>query len=89
MQKSSSEAPEGEDAASEEGAASGEDAELAASLAAYQAEAKALGRPHKEMQGLFRAAVSQAFDRACEALVQEHAALLATEQDNARVLNHR
>ena len=41
------------------------------------------------MQALFLAAVSQAFGTACEALVQEHAALLATEQDNARVLNHR
>ncbi len=84
-----SETQEGEGAASEEGAASNEDAELAYLLAAYAAEAKALGRPHKEMQRLFLAAVSQAFDKACEALVQEHAALLATEQDNARVLNHR
>ena len=58
-------------------------------MAAYEAGAGALSRPHKNMQGLFLAAVSQAFDRASEALVREHAALLVTEQDNARVLNHR
>ena len=69
--------------------ASEEDAELAPALAAYEAAVKALGRPHRDAQDLFLAAVSQAFDRASEALVQEHAALLATEQDNARILNHR
>ena len=46
-------------------------------------------RPHRDMQGLFLAAVSQAFEKACEAMSQEHSTLLATEQDNARVLNHR
>lgn len=63
--------------------------ELQASLAAYEAEAKEIGRPHKEVQGLLLAAVSQAFEQACKVLVQEHGALLITEQDNARVLNHR
>ena len=48
-----------------------------------------MNRPHRDIRGLFLAAASGAFEKACEALSQEHSALMATEQDNARVLNHR
>ena len=63
--------------------------ELQAALEAYEAAASEIERPHKDMRGSFLKEVSKAFDSACEALVREHEALLATEQDNARVLNHR
>ena len=63
--------------------------ELQSALAEYQAATAEMNRPHKDMQVLFLAAVSRSWEKACEALSQEHAALLATEQDNARVLNHR
>ena len=69
--------------------ASEHDQELQSALAEYQAASADINRPHKDMQGLFLAAVSRSFEKACEALSQEHSALLATEQDNARVLNHR
>ena len=69
--------------------ASEHDQELQSALAEYHAATAEMNRPHKDMQGLFLAAVSRSFEKTCEALSQEHSALLATEQDNARVLNHR
>ena len=63
--------------------------ELRAALEAYKAAASKMERPHKDMRGSFLKEVGKAFNSACEALVREHEALLATEQDNARVLNHR
>ena len=63
--------------------------ELRSALTEYQAATAEMNRPHKDMQGLFLAAVSRAFEKACEALSQEHSALLATEHNNGRVLNHR
>ena len=75
--------------AAQDAPASEPDQELRSALAEYQAATAEMNRPHKDMQGLFLAAVSRSWEKACEALSQEHSALLATEQDNARVLNHR
>ena len=69
--------------------ASEHDQELQSALADFRTASAEMNRPHKDMHGLFLAAVSRSFEKACEALSQEHSSLLATEQDNARVLNHR
>ncbi len=63
--------------------------ELQAALEAYEVAASKTQRPHKDMRGSFLKEVSKAFSSVCAALLREHEALQATEQDNARVLNHR
>ncbi len=45
--------------------------------------------PSKDAQELFMAALNRAYERACEALLRDHAALARTEHDNQRVLNNR
>ena len=57
--------------------------------AAYEEQAAHAFMPSKDSQELFMAAMTRAFDRACEALLQDHAALARTEHDNERVLNNR
>jgi hypothetical protein len=44
---------------------------------------------HNPAKELFLGAMGRAFERGCEALLAEHAALAATEAENARVLNSR
>lgn len=64
-------------------------AELAQQQAAYEEEVKLAFLPSEDSQELFLAALTRAYDKACEALLCEHAALARTEHDNARVLNNR
>lgn len=64
-------------------------AQLAAEQAAYEEETARAFSPSKDSQELLMAALTKAFDRACEALLRDHAALARTEHDNARVLNNR
>lgn len=45
--------------------------------------------PSKDAQELFMAALIRAYERACEALLRDHAALARIEHDNQRVLNNR
>ncbi|KAK9907680.1 hypothetical protein WJX75_008040 [Coccomyxa subellipsoidea] len=64
-------------------------AQLAAEQAAYEEETARAFSPSKDSQELLMAALTKAFDRACKALLRDHAALARTEHDNARVLNNR
>ncbi|BDA48017.1 Regulator of nonsense transcripts 2 [Coccomyxa sp. Obi] len=64
-------------------------AELAQERAAWEEEAACAFVPSKDAQELFLAALVRAYERACEALLRDHAALARTEHDNQRVLNNR
>jgi len=64
-------------------------AQLAQEQAAYEEEVTLAFVPSQDSQELFLAALTRAYERACEALLSEHAALARTEHDNARVLNNR
>lgn len=64
-------------------------ARLAEERAAWEEEAGWAFMPSKDAQELFMAALMRAYERACEALLRDHAALARTEHDNQRVLNNR
>lgn len=64
-------------------------AQLRAAQEAYDAELKLAYRPPKDCQDLLMSTLRGAFERACAALLQEHADLGKTEQENARILNSR
>ncbi len=64
-------------------------AELAQEKMAWEEEAARAFSPSKDAQELFMAALVRAYERACEALLRDHAALARTEHDNQRVLNNR
>ncbi|CAL8462985.1 g2519 [Coccomyxa elongata] len=64
-------------------------AEVAQEKMAWEEEAARAFSPSKDDQELFMAALVRAYERACEALLRDHAALARTEDDNQRVLNNR
>lgn len=78
--------------AGEEGQAGGAAAAAAAYTAAVQRYEAALASRYSappEAQATLRATLERCFGGACEALQSSHAALQATEAENARVLNSR